>query len=144
MYISTYERALCSELEEELRVFERGRGISPHPPFSYAGVSATLVPLAEASVSVIASCQGPGSRDSMDANSCKMRVVTYEASVRAYCSRERVSGVEVGGETYKRRGRERGIATAITLVIVTPSFDRGDEESKKGGTRKQRMGELTS
>ena len=42
------------------------------------------------------------------------------------------------------RGRERGIATVVTLVIVTPSFDRGDEESKKGGTRKQRMGELTS
>lgn len=84
-------------------MFERGRGISPHPLFPYAGVSATLVPLAEASVSVIPSCQGPGSRDSMDANSCKMRVVTYEASVRAYCSRERVSGVEVGGGIYKRK-----------------------------------------
>ena len=90
-----------AKLEEELRVFERGSGISPHPLFSYAGVSATLVPLAEASVSVIASCQGPGSRDSMDANSCKMRVVTYEASVRAYCSGERVSGVEVGEGIYK-------------------------------------------
>ena len=82
---------------------ERDRDFSPPPFFSYAGVSATLVPLAEASVSVIASCQGPGSRDSMDANSCKMRVVTYEASVRAYCSRERVRGVEVGGGIYKRK-----------------------------------------
>ena len=93
----------AAKLEEELRVFKRGGGVSPHPPFSYAGVSATLVPLAETSVSVIPSCQGPESRDSMDANSCKMRVVTYEASVRAYCSREWVSGVEVDEGIYKRK-----------------------------------------
>ena len=42
------------------------------------------------------------------------------------------------------RGRERGMATVIMLVIITPSFDRGDEENKKGGTRKQGVGELTS
>ena len=42
------------------------------------------------------------------------------------------------------RERDRGMATVVMLVIVTPSFDRGDEENKKGGTRKQRMGELTS
>ena len=41
------------------------------------------------------------------------------------------------------RGRERGMATVMTLVTITPSFDRGDGESKKGGTRKQ-ISELTS
>jgi len=96
--------ALCSETRGRAESVSReAEGyFSLTPLFPTRVVSATLVPLAEASVSVIASCQGPGSRDSMDANSCKMRVVTYEASGQGVLFwRAWLVGWEVGEGIYK-------------------------------------------